>query len=91
MAYHQFANRALNGDAFPVGRGLRSCTSEIQVSPEFAIDGHTVILIDTPGFNDTVSGDADILQEISAFLATAYVILSFSMDAAEPYSDIRGR
>jgi len=67
-----FANRATNSEAFLVGTGLRSCTSEIQVSPPFLVDGHPVVLIDTPGFNDTVTDDADILKSISAFLAMVY-------------------
>ena len=75
MTYNQFVNRAINNDAFLVGNGLRSCTSEIQVSPEFVLDGHPVFLIDTPGFNDTVMEDADVLKEISAFLAASHVIL----------------
>jgi hypothetical protein len=72
--YNQFANRAIDSDAFLVGNGLRSCTSEVQVSPKFVVDGRTVVLIDTPGFNDTVMGDAEVLKEISAFLATVSVI-----------------
>jgi len=67
-----FLNRASNSDAFLVGNGLRSCTSEIQVSPQFLVDGHPVILIDTPGFNDTVMEDSDVLKNISAFLAIVY-------------------
>jgi len=67
-----FVNRAIENDAFLVGNGLRSCTSEIQVSPEFAVDGHPVFLIDTPGFNDTVMEDVEVLEKISAFLATVY-------------------
>ena len=74
--YNQFANRAIDNDAFLVGTGLRSCTSEIQVSPEFAVDGQPVSLIDTPGFNDTTMDDIDVLKEISAFLETVCVISS---------------
>ena len=62
-------NRATDSEAFAVGSGLRSCTSEIQVSPRFLVDGRPVVLIDTPGFNDTVMEDADVLKNISAFLA----------------------
>jgi hypothetical protein len=74
MVYAQFVNRATDSDAFLVGNGLRSCTSEIQVSPQFVVDGHPVLLIDTPGFNDTVMEDVDVLKDISAFLATVCVI-----------------
>ena len=67
-------NRATDSEAFVVGNGLRSCTSEIQLSPRFFVDGHPVVLIDTPGFNDTVMDDADVLRDISAFLAETYDI-----------------
>ena len=74
VACDQFVNRATNSNEFVVGNGLRSCTSEIQVSAEFAVDGDPVRLIDTPGFNDTTIEDAEILEKISAFLATVSVI-----------------
>jgi len=67
-----FVNRATNSEAFLVGNGLHSCTSQIQVSPQFLVDNKPVILIDTPGFNDTVTDDADVLKSVSAFLAMVY-------------------
>lgn len=39
---------------------------------EMEIDGKPVILLDTPGFDDTYRSDADVLKEIAAWLATAY-------------------
>jgi hypothetical protein len=51
-----------------VGRDLDSCTSEIQESGEFILDGRRVILIDTPGFDDTCKSDTDVLKMIAAFL-----------------------
>ena len=48
---------------------LKSCTAEVQVADEFVIDGRRVILIDTPGFDDTNVSDAEILEKIAAFLA----------------------
>ena len=49
---------------------LESCTAEVQLADEFTLDGRQVILIDTPGFDDTSKCDADILKIIAAFLAT---------------------
>jgi len=63
-------NRAADSEVFGVGSDLHSCTSEVQVSPEFPVDGRPVRLIDTPGFNDTLQEDADVLESISAALAT---------------------
>ena len=83
---NQFVNRATESDAFLVGDGLRSCTTEIQVSPQFLIDNRPVILIDTPGFNGTVTDDADVLKNISAFLAMVSVICTSTLDATDPRS-----
>ena len=42
-----------------IGDGLHFCTSEIQASPKFTFGGRSVVLIDTPGFNDAVMVDGD--------------------------------
>jgi len=55
-----------------VGDDLESCTSEIQESAEFILDGRRVILIDTPGFDDTHKSDTDVLKSIAAFLGESY-------------------
>ena len=49
---------------------LESCTAEVQLADEFILDGRKVVLIDTPGFDDTSKSDTDILKMIAAFLAT---------------------
>lgn len=43
-----------------------------------------MILIDTPGFNDTVMDDADVLKSISAFLAMVSAIYTSALDATDP-------
>jgi GTPase Era involved in 16S rRNA processing len=40
----------------------------VDISPTFRLRGRQVILIDTPGFDDTNKSDADILKMIAAFL-----------------------
>ena len=65
----QFINTASNSH-LSVGMGLESCTAEVQLSNEFVVDGRRVVLIDTPGFDDTNISDAEILNKIAAFLAT---------------------
>ena len=35
-------------------------------------DGNVIYLVDTPGFNDTVRSDTEILREVSAWLIQAY-------------------
>jgi len=55
-----------------VGNDLESCTSEIQESEVFILDGRRVVLIDTPGFDDTHKSDTDVLKSIAAFLGESY-------------------
>jgi len=62
----------LSGSNLRIGRGLQSCTSVVQAAAPFQLDGHTILLIDTPGFDDTTKSDTDILKEIAAFLASTY-------------------
>lgn len=66
-----FVNVA-SGSQLPVGRGLESCTGDVMTSKPFALNGHTITLIDTPGFDDTNRSDTDILKSISAYLANTY-------------------
>ena len=56
-----------------VSDGLESCTSEVQVAPPFLLDGKAITMIDTPGFDDTVKSEADILRQISNFLTATSV------------------
>ena len=49
--------------------GLKSCTPVVQMSNEFVLGGRRVRLIDTPGFDDTLKTDRDILKMIVSFLA----------------------
>jgi len=53
---------------FKVGEELDSCTSSVQETEEFILDGRRVVLVDTPGFDDSVQSDTDVLKSIAAFL-----------------------
>ena len=66
----QFINLA-SGSNLWVGTGPHPSTTEVQVVDKFTLDGRSVALIDTPGFNDISGSDSDILNAIAAFLATA--------------------
>lgn len=59
-----------------VGYGLESCTSDVEVSTSLVMNNRLVTLIDTPGFDDTVKSEAEILRLIADFLAATYVALS---------------
>jgi len=65
--HRQFVNQA-SGSYLEVGGDLDSCTSAIQESEEFVLDGRRVVLVDTPGFDDTHKSDTDVLKAVAAFL-----------------------
>ncbi|KAL8870259.1 MAG: hypothetical protein Q9174_003654 [Haloplaca sp. 1 TL-2023] len=50
----------LAGRPVQVGHGLKSCTQHVDEFP-CIIAGRQVILVDTPGFNDTFLSDTDVL------------------------------
>ncbi|KAH9931006.1 P-loop containing nucleoside triphosphate hydrolase protein, partial [Fomitopsis serialis] len=65
-----FINR-LCGSDLKVGTSLRSCTTNIDVAS--CMMGDTkVVLIDTPGFDDTTKSQADVLEDIGGFLKRTY-------------------
>ncbi|KAG2147594.1 P-loop containing nucleoside triphosphate hydrolase protein [Suillus clintonianus] len=66
-----FINEA-SGTDFAVGKGLESCTNEVQATKPFKLNGREVTLIDTPGFDDTSRSDTDILAMIGAYLSQTY-------------------
>ena len=66
--YLQFINIA-SRSSLRIGMGLESSTIGVKLADEFTLDGRTVTLIDTPGFDDTSRSDANILKMIAGFLA----------------------
>ncbi|CAE6479681.1 unnamed protein product [Rhizoctonia solani] len=66
-----FANDASGGD-LGVGRGLHSWTRAVQKSAAFRIDGRTVVLLDTPGFDDEEISDVGTLKQIAGYLSANY-------------------
>ncbi|KAH9925223.1 P-loop containing nucleoside triphosphate hydrolase protein [Fomitopsis serialis] len=59
------------GSNLEVGTGLRSCTKDIGVAYCMMGDAK-VVLIDTPGFDDTTKSQADVLEDIGRFLKQTY-------------------
>ncbi|KAH6917876.1 P-loop containing nucleoside triphosphate hydrolase protein [Coprinopsis sp. MPI-PUGE-AT-0042] len=61
-----------------VSDGFESCTRKLAayiapVPPEFAnTGGQRLVLVDTPGFDDTSVSDSEILRRISVWLASSY-------------------
>ena len=63
----QFINLA-SGSSLPVGHGFASCTTRVEATDPFQMDGHDITLIDTPGFDDPGRSDAEILREVARYL-----------------------
>jgi hypothetical protein len=61
----------VSGSDLRVGKGLESCTNNVQMSIPFKLDGRSIILIDTPGFDDTTKSETDVLGMIAAYLQTS--------------------
>jgi len=65
-----------------VGRGLQSCTIDLAFGSIEKIEGHPllqeyrIVLIDTPGFDDTYKTDFAILSKIATWLENSYVVTS---------------
>ena len=65
----QFIN-LVSGSGMAIGQGLSSCTSKVETTDTFMLDGRLVTLIDTPGFDDSNVSDTDILKMIALFLSS---------------------
>ncbi|KAJ3516326.1 hypothetical protein NLJ89_g1188 [Agrocybe chaxingu] len=75
LEYLQSPNRRMN-----VGHSTTSCTTQpcevdIDIKSKLqvpSLDGYRLVLLDTPGFDDTYKGDLEILKRIAKWLADAY-------------------
>lgn len=76
-----FINAVLGQEGrMPVGHKLSSCTAQLDyavVDPKFihypkSLEGCRVVMVDTPGFDDTYEGDAEILKRIAEWLEKSY-------------------
>jgi hypothetical protein len=71
----QFINLLAGRRVTAVGHDLHSCTKKVALVrvPYPPDKTHDVVLLDTPGFNDTFMDDTKILNMISKWLANKYV------------------
>ncbi|KAF8706825.1 50S ribosome-binding GTPase, partial [Rhizoctonia solani] len=65
-----FANIA-SGDSMRIGRGVKSCTQNVEPTTMFTVDGKPVVVVDCPGFDDTYLSETDILKSVAGFLTAA--------------------
>ena len=49
--------------------GPELCTARVELADNFTLDGRTVTLIDTLGFDDNAKSDTEILKIMAAFFA----------------------
>ncbi|KAI4209097.1 MAG: hypothetical protein LQ351_007933 [Letrouitia transgressa] len=61
----------LAGQEVKIGHNLSSCTQEIEEVP-CKVGDEYVILVDTPGFNDTVRSDTEILTTLAEWMKASY-------------------
>lgn len=66
-----FINKLAGSDVVETGERLKSCTATCQAVP-VNIGRSKVLLIDTPGFDDSSRTDSEILTEISRLLSAQY-------------------
>lgn len=66
-----FINKLADGNVVKTGDDLHSCTANCEAVP-VNIGRSKVLLIDTPGFDDSMKTDSEILTEISRLLAAQY-------------------
>ncbi|KAJ7587369.1 P-loop containing nucleoside triphosphate hydrolase protein [Mycena floridula] len=75
-----FINKLMGNDAMTVGHDLQSCTAQLDYAilhssehPQLGVEGqHRIIILDTPGFDDTFETDYEILRRISVWLTHSY-------------------
>lgn len=66
-----FIQTASELDAIDIGHDLKSCTAHV-IAYRFQHDGFNITLIDTPGFNDTLRSETEVLKEIADWLDVTY-------------------
>ncbi|KAI0789963.1 P-loop containing nucleoside triphosphate hydrolase protein [Abortiporus biennis] len=64
----------VSGSSFAVGDGLKSCTSTVNATKPFKVNGTSsyFVLVDTPGFDDTTISDVDMLKLIAKYFADEF-------------------
>ncbi|KZP03911.1 hypothetical protein FIBSPDRAFT_443298 [Athelia psychrophila] len=60
----------ISGSKLRVSADLKSCTDTMSATAPFDFQGQKVVLLDTPGFDDSERSDIDILMMITTFLTT---------------------
>ncbi|KAF9004208.1 P-loop containing nucleoside triphosphate hydrolase protein [Cyathus striatus] len=69
-----FVNALLGKQKMKVGHQLESCTANLEheIVPHPTLPNRRLVILDTPGFDDTEVDDAEILRRISVWLGLSY-------------------
>jgi predicted GTPase len=69
----QFVKAATGVDDVGIGHGLVSCTDKVRaVRCHHPSEDCDIVLVDTPGFDDTFKSDAKILEHIANWLKETF-------------------
>ncbi|KAF9004205.1 P-loop containing nucleoside triphosphate hydrolase protein [Cyathus striatus] len=70
-----FINSLFGEDVTTVGHELRSCTSNLKhiVRPLPTDPARRLVIVDTPGFNNTYEDEEEVLKRVSVWLAASYM------------------
>jgi GTPase Era involved in 16S rRNA processing len=64
--------KEVTGQDVPVGSGISSTTTQVKTY-EATVDGQKVLLVDTPGFDDSEKTEGEILRNITSKLASLHI------------------
>ncbi|KAF9526000.1 P-loop containing nucleoside triphosphate hydrolase protein [Crepidotus variabilis] len=67
-----FVNAVAGYEASQASDDLGSCTREVKAVPCHLFEGRRVVIVDTPGFNDTNISDVDVFRLVATWLAKTY-------------------
>jgi hypothetical protein len=71
----QFIREYTEDEKVVVGHQLQSCTRDVtwhlKAMPETFHENRRLVLVDTPGFDDTFSDGSEILERVSVWLVQA--------------------
>lgn len=73
----QFINK-VSDSSLEVGHNTQRCTSSIQLSNPFKYDGRRIVLFDTPGFDDAMESENEVLAQLAVFLAKLWATLALN-------------
>ena len=72
----QFINEYLGKSAARTSPKYESCTPNVESHIHTLSSKRRIVLVDTPGFNDTHEDETEILRRVAVWLAASYDLCS---------------